>query len=365
MKTETELLTDNPATKELQGGRPTASIRALRTLVLGAVCAAAALGAATQPGRAASPPVYGAELQGFDYPFPTQQFEFESQGQSLQMTYMDVAAKHPNGKVAVMLHGKLYCSATWDQTIKELTEIGFRVVAVDQVGFCKSSKPQAYQFTFRQLAENTHRLLQHLGVAKATLIGHSTGGMLGLHYALLYPSDLNQLVLVNPIGLEDWSAKGVPPISIEDWYKRELQFSADELRRYQTRNFYAGQWDPSYEHWVEMLAGLKNGPGRKEVAWDSALLDDMVMTQPVLYRLHEITTPTLLLIGNRDRTAFGREFASSEVANSLGDYTVLGKTAAAALPHAKLVEFPTLAHSPLLSDPTAFHSALRHGLDLD
>jgi pimeloyl-ACP methyl ester carboxylesterase len=364
MTIKKNLSTETGSGRGLRSGRLTAS-GPMRKLIL-AACAAISFSIGTQPGVAeTSPPLYGAELEGFDYPYPAQQFEFESQGQTLHMTYMDVAAKHSNGKVAVMLHGKLYCSATWGETIKELTEIGFRVVAVDQIGFCKSSKPQAYQFTFRQLAENTHRLLQHLGIAKATLIGHSTGGMLGLHYALLYPSDLHQLVLVNPIGLEDWTAKGVPSISVDDWYKRELQFSADELRRYQTRNFYAGQWDPSYEHWVEMLAGLKNGPGRKEVAWDSALLDDMVMTQPVLYRLREITTPTLLLIGTRDKTAFGREFASSDVASSLGDYTVLGKTAAAALPHGKLVEFPTLAHSPLLSDPAAFYKALRNGLDVD
>jgi pimeloyl-ACP methyl ester carboxylesterase len=308
-------------------------------------------------------PLYGAELQGFDYPFATAQFAFGSQGQHVQMTYMDVRAEHPNGKVAVMLHGKLYCSATWVETIKQLTKVGYRVVAIDQIGFCKSSKPQTYQFSFRQLAENTHRLLHDLGITNPTLIAHSTGGMLGLHYALLYPSELRQLVLVNPIGLEDWTAKGVPSISIDDWYKRELQFSATELRSYQTKNFYAGHWDPSYEHWVEMLAGLKNGPGRSQVAWDSALLDDMVMTQPVLYRLHEVTTPTLLLIGNRDRTAFGREFAPIEIANKLGDYTVLGKKTAEAIPHAKLVEFPDLAHSPQLSDPAAFHKALLEGLN--
>ena len=43
----------------------------------------------------AQAPEYGPELQGFDYPYTLKHFAFESQGQSLQMGYMDVAA---NGK---------------------------------------------------------------------------------------------------------------------------------------------------------------------------------------------------------------------------------------------------------------------------
>jgi len=85
-----------------------------------------------------------------------------------------------------------------------------RVIAPDQIGFCKSTKPERYQYSFQQLAQNTHALLEKLGVKKATLIGHSTGGMLAARYALMYPDETEQLVMINPIGLEDWKAKGVP-----------------------------------------------------------------------------------------------------------------------------------------------------------
>ncbi|MGT2487855.1 alpha/beta fold hydrolase [Methylobacterium oryzae CBMB20] len=67
------------------------------------------------------------------------------------------------------------------------------MIAPDQIGFCKSSKPAAYQFTFRQLAENTHALLAKLGIERPILVGHSTGGMLAAHYALLYPKAVEQL----------------------------------------------------------------------------------------------------------------------------------------------------------------------------
>jgi hypothetical protein len=39
-----------------------------------------------------------------------------------------------------------------------------------------------------------------------------------------------------------------------------------------------------YQRAVDMLAGLNRDPGKEAVAWDSALIYDMIMTQPVLYR---------------------------------------------------------------------------------
>ena len=200
------------------------------------------------------------------------------------MAYLDVKPDRPNGQTAVLLHGKNFCAATWEPTIKDLAAAGYRVIAPDQIGFCKSSKPAAYQFTFKQLAGNTHELLASLGIDKAVVIGHSTGGMLAAHYSLIYPKDVSHLVLVNPVGLEDWSAKGVPPISVDQWYARELKTNADGIRAYEKSTYYAGKWEDRYERAVQMLAGLNNGPGKQAVAWDSALIYDMIMTQPVLYR---------------------------------------------------------------------------------
>ena len=153
---------------------------------------------------AAQQPTYGPELQGFDYPWPVRNFAFSSQGEALTMRYMDVPpSAAPNGKTAVLLHGKNFCSATWEQTIKALTGAGYRVIAPDQIGFCKSTKPERYQYSFQALAENTHALLASLGIKKAVVIGHSTGGMLAARCALMYPDAVSALVLVDPIGLED------------------------------------------------------------------------------------------------------------------------------------------------------------------
>jgi len=304
-------------------------------------------------------PVYGEELQGFEYPYPLHRFEFNSQGQPVQMGYMDIAPSgQANGRTAVLMHGKNFCAATWGDSIKALSAAGYRVVAADQIGFCTSSKPEHYQYSFQQLADNTHALLTSLGVEKASVIGHSTGGMLATRYALMYAPETEKLVLVNPIGLEDWKALGVPWRTVDQWYERELKLSAEGIRKYEQSTYYGGRWKPEYDRWVDMLAGLNKGPGHKRVAWNSALIYDMIFTQPVFYELPALKVPTVLLIGDADTTAIGSDIASPEVKARIGDYTVLGKQAAKLIPGATLVEFPGMGHAPQMEDPPGFNKVL-------
>ena len=310
-----------------------------------------------------SAPIYGPELEGFTYPEPVQRYAFTSQAQPLQMAYMDVPAAKPNGRTAVLLHGKNFCAATWEGTLRFLQQQGYRVIAIDQIGFCKSSKPASYQYTFQQLAANTKALLTSLGVQRATLIGHSTGGMLATRYALMYPDSVEQLVMINPIGLEDWKAEGVPYLSVDQWYQRELQVTAERIRNYERATYYVNEWRPDYEIWVQMLAGMFRGPGKETVAWQSALLYDMIVTQPVLYEFGQIKVPTLLLIGEKDNTAIGKDLVSAEIKARLGNYPQLARRAAQAIPGAQLVLFPELGHAPQMQEPARLHKALLEGLN--
>jgi len=307
----------------------------------------------------ASAAVYGPELQGFAYPYPLRHYSFSSQGLNLQMAYMDVAPTGAaNGKTAVLLHGKNFCGATWEQSIAALSAAGYRVVAPDQIGFCASTKPEHYQYTFQQLAANTDGLLKHLGVKQAALVAHSTGGMIATRYALMYPDAVSRLVLVNPIGLEDWKALGVPARSVDQWYERELKLSADSVRAYEKSTYYVNRWKPEYEKWVDMLAGLNAGPGKKLVAWNSALIYDMIFTQPVIYEFPLLKMPATLMIGDADTTAIGSDIAPPEVKAKIGNYAVLGKQAVKLMPQGRLVEFKGMGHAPQMEDPAAFHRAL-------
>ncbi|KHO14455.1 alpha/beta fold hydrolase [Acinetobacter seifertii] len=302
--------------------------------------------------------VYGEHLEGFKYPYPLQYFNFSSQQQNLKMGYMDVQPKKPNGQTVVVLHGKNFCGATWEETISFLTQNGYRVIAPDQIGFCTSSKPDHYQYSFQQLAENTHALLNKLGVKQPILLAHSTGGMLATRYALMYPKETKLLGMVNPIGLEDWKAKGVPYRSIDQWYQRELKVSAESIKAYELKTYYQGQWKPEYDKWVDMLAGLNAGKGHEKVAWNSALIYDMIFTQPVYYEFSHLKVPTVLYIGTGDTTAIGSDIAPPEVKQKIGQYSVLGKEAAKLIPNAELIEFAGMGHSPQMQNPKLFHEAL-------
>jgi pimeloyl-ACP methyl ester carboxylesterase len=303
-------------------------------------------------------PTYGPQLEGYTYPFPVAHYRFQSQGVAMDMVYMDVKSATPNGHTVVLLHGKNFCSATWEGSIKALSGAGYRVIAPDQIGWCKSTKPEHYQYTFEQLAANTHALLESLGITRAIVMGHSTGGMLAIRYGLTFPAATERLVLVDPLGLEDWRAKGVPWQSVDAQYQTQLKTTADSIRNYERVTYYANTWKPEYEPWVQMLAGMYRGPGKAVVAWNSALTYDMIYTQPVFYEFEKLSMPVLLIIGDHDNTAPGKQLAPPELRAQLGHYPELAKAAVARMKQGRLIEFPDLGHSPQIQDPAAFHQAL-------
>ena len=320
--------------------------------------AAPALAQDTAPER----PAYGPRLEGFDYPHPVELATVASQGKDVEMALMDIAPDTPNGQTVVLMHGKNFCAAAWEGTITALSEAGYRVIAPDQVGFCKSEKPDGYQYSFHQLAMNTKAVLDQREIDKAIVIGHSMGGMLASRFALMYPEFTQQLVMVNPLGLEDWQEMGVPYVSIDETFEGQKQTTFDSQKSYQQNIYYSGTWKPEYDKWVEMGTGMFAGPGAEQVAWHHALTADMIFTQPVVHEFGNLQPPTLLTIGMTDKTAQGRDRAAPELAQRLGDYTQLGKTAAAAIPNATLIEFEDLGHTPQVQDPDRFHAALLDGL---
>jgi len=94
----------------------------------------------------------------------------------------------------------------------------------------------------------------------------------------------------------------------------------------------------------------------------TARLDDMIFNQPVVYEFPLIKVPTLLMIGTKDTTAIGKEFAPKDVQAKLGHYAELAPRTQAAIPGAKLVEFPDAGHAPQIQEPDKFNAALTEGL---
>lgn len=304
-----------------------------------------------------------AMLSDYHYPYPVAQFRFHAQQQPLAMAYMDVPPRgddKPKGTV-LLLHGKNFSGAYWKDTIDALSKQGYRSIAPDQIGFGKSSKPEGFQYSFQALADNTRKLLEHLEVEKVTVVGHSMGGMLATRFALMYPQLVDKLVLVNPIGLEDWK-RYVPYEPLESAIAREKAQTPASVKSYMTKAYFDGRWKTRYDPLLDIQAGWTVGPDADRMAVIDALTADMIFTQPVVYEFPDIRVPTLLIIGTRDRTAIGRNRAPEDIRDKLGRYDILGKQAAKSIPGAKLVELEGVGHVPQYEVFKPYIAALTHYL---
>ncbi|WP_160153384.1 alpha/beta fold hydrolase [Microbulbifer sp. ALW1] len=297
-------------------------------------------------------------LSTMKYPYPVKTLELTAQQQPIQMAYMDVApTTDANGKTVLLLHGKNFSGAYWQSTIENLTQQGYRVIAPDQIGFGKSSKPAGFQFTFQALADHTKALLDKLDIAEVSVAGHSMGGMLATRFALMYPDAVEKLVLVNPIGLEDWK-RTTPYQPIDQAIAQEKQQTPEIVRRYMTAAYFDGKWKAVYNPLLTIQAGWTIGPDADLIAEIDARTSDMVFTQPVLYEFGDLKAPTLLIIGTHDRTAIGRNRAPESIRPQLGRYDRLGKLTAEVIPDAKLVELEGIGHVPQFEDIERYTAAL-------
>ncbi|QJE96213.1 alpha/beta fold hydrolase [Luteolibacter luteus] len=286
-----------------------------------------------------------AALRDFPYPYEVKTLRIEDQAKQLDLAYMDLKPEKANGRSVLLLHGKNFSGAYWKPTADKLAAEGYRVIMPDQIGFGRSSKPVDYQYSFHAYGLHMRDLLDKLEVKRTLVAGHSMGGMVATRFALMFPERVEKLVLVNPIGLEDWK-RFVPYTSVDANYAAELKKGPDAIRDYMTKAYFDGKWKAEYDPLLDLQAGWAVGPDREWIARVSAMTSDMVFTQPVVYEFGDLKVPTLLIIGERDRTAIGKERATPEVAKKLGQYQELGKEAAKAIPNAKLVALPGIGHVP-------------------
>lgn len=124
--------------------------------------------------------------------------------------YQDFGEK--SDKTIILIHGYTASTVSWAATAKPLAKKGFRVIALDLVGFGFSGKPKSFDYTINSQARMVERLMDRLGIGRATVVGHSYGGAVAATLALDYPERIEKLVSV--AGVIDNTFKEDPMMSI-------------------------------------------------------------------------------------------------------------------------------------------------------
>lgn len=97
----------------------------------------------------------------------------------------------------LILSSGLGGSATYWQPNLPALSAHFRVIIYDHRGTGRSDRALPEQVTVADLANDMVVLLDHLGIARASIIGHAAGGVAGLSLRLSHPDRVARLVVVN------------------------------------------------------------------------------------------------------------------------------------------------------------------------
>ena len=103
------------------------------------------------------------------------------------------------GEVILLLHGMAGSSQTWRSVIQPLSR-KYRVVAPDLLGHGDSAKPRS-DYSLGAFAVFLRDLLDELGVAQATIVGHSLGGGVAMQFVYQHPDYCQRLILIGSGGL--------------------------------------------------------------------------------------------------------------------------------------------------------------------
>lgn len=279
-------------------------------------------------------------LEDVPYPHPVKHLSMTLYGHDVRMAYMDVSPAGPaNGRTVVLLHGMNFFGEYWSATIEVLRREGFRVIVPDQVGFGRSTKV-VIPISLTDMAANTRKLLESLGIARASIVGHSMGGMVATRFGMLYPDVAEKLVLYNQIGLTDARLQRAPA-SIDTAYRNLLGQTYDAVYQGLARYFPSGM-KPEYERYVKIQYGWSLSGNWPQAAMVRALAQQMVYQDPVVYDWAHIKVPTLQIGGEKDGANFPE----------------LARKICSTIPKCELVLIPNIGHVPHLEAPDLFHKPL-------
>ena len=264
----------------------------------------------------------------------------------------DVDASAPQTPV-VICHGGPGAAHDYTEPIAELSRFGRACVLYDQLGCGESEHlpDAAPEFWTPQLfKDELVALTRHLGIDRRhAVVGQSWGGMLAMEYALDHPEGLHGIVVADsPASMTLWVEEAnrlrrdLPPDVQETLTRHEEAGTTDDaeyeaaVRVFYDRHLCRVPWpdcvqrsfaqideDPTVYHTM-------NGPSEFHVVGS-------LKTWDITDRLHEITTPTLLVSGRHDE-------ATPLIVGQIHER----------IPGAEWTVFEQSSHMPHVEEPAAF-----------
>jgi pimeloyl-ACP methyl ester carboxylesterase len=115
----------------------------------------------------------------------------------VRMHYQE-AGSHTSPAI-ILIHGFASSTLVWSKVFLELAASGFRVIALDMLGYGYSGKPRNGEYTIARQASLVMQLFDKLRIKRAHIVGSSYGGAVAATCALDYPNRVDKLILVAPV----------------------------------------------------------------------------------------------------------------------------------------------------------------------
>ena len=215
--------------------------------------------------------------------------------------------EHGEGPPLLLVPGLGGVGAYWRPQLRPFSE-HFRVVVHDHRGTGESTRSEI-AYSVDQMTGDLLRLMDHLGIERAHLVGHSTGGAIGQTLAIEHPDRVDSLVIYS-----SWTTCDPFMRRVFETRKTLLQDSGVEAYIKATPVFLFPDW------WINQNAESFAAADRDSVAGFpsveiAASRCDAVMNFNRVSQLGEITARTLVICAKDDFLT--PAYFSQELANKI------------------------------------------------